>query len=56
MCRCGEIDAPADKGFVLIAQQLEGKGLWLQAVLAEHLHGPHQCCPAGLVIVEQISS
>lgn len=48
--------APADKILALITEHAEADGLGLQAVLAEHIHGPDNCCPAGLVVMEQVSS
>ena len=48
--------APADKSLALITEHAEADRLGLQAVLAEHIHGPDNCCPAGLVVMEQVSS
>ena len=50
------VTAPADKSFALITEHAEANRLGLQAVLAEHIHGPYNCCPAGLVVMEQVSS
>ena len=50
------LTAPADKSLALVTQHPEADGLGLQAVLAEHIHGPDNCCPAGLVVMEQVSS
>ena len=50
------LTAPADKSLAFITQHAEADGLGLQAVLAEHVHGPDNRRPAGLVVMEQVSS
>ena len=50
------LNVPADESLALITEHAEADGLGLQAVLAEHIHSPDNCGPAGLVVMEQISS